>query len=426
MRGWSCWIVGAFLVALVPGCYGIRVSVHTPPRPAYKSIARPSLPADDLELSGLQRAAQASLSYLRRADDTASYTLANDVYTPDQIAHSVEHFARLVDETPPSRLQDRLARECHGYRPNQGAHFTAYYEPVLSGSRFPDGRYRYPLYKMPDGLTLVRLARFFPGDSRRFHGQVRDGELMPFLTRQQIDGERMLEKRGLELAWVDDPVALYFLHIQGSGRVHLPDGQVMRVNYAANNGYSYTSVGRYMLDHNLIQSGSSSSIRSYLQGNPDTRDQILFQNKRYIFFREVELDSDQGPIGSLGVPLIAGRSIAADSRYVPPGAVLYIKTQAPVVDSQGQIAGWNSMGRFVFHHDSGAAIKGPGRADIYWGEGDRAGSAAGYMNRRGDMIVLMCGVEPLRHAKGSDSAAFSRVALPQVVETLASAARSGL
>jgi membrane-bound lytic murein transglycosylase A len=181
-----------------------------------------------------------------------------------------------------------------------------------------------------------------------------------------------------------------------------------------------------MLDRNLIQSGSTSSIRSYLQSNPDTRDQILFQNKRYIFFREVALDSSEGPIGSLGVPLVAGRSIAADSRYVPPGAVLYIKTQAPVVDTEGKVAGWNSLGRFVFHHDSGAAIKGPGRADIYWGEGDRAGSAAGYMNRRGDMIVLMCGVEPLRHANGTSSSAFSRIPFPQVAETLASAAPSEL
>jgi membrane-bound lytic murein transglycosylase A len=411
-----------------PGSRVLRNSYFRthPPKTCHRAIARPAIPADDLDLSGLRQAAQASLKYFGRTDESGSYTLANDVYTPEQVARSVTHFAKIVDETTPSRLKDRLARECRGYRPNQGAHFTAYYEPVLQASRVPDERFRYPLYRVPDGLTLVRLARFYPGDSRRFHGQVRDGELLPFLTRQQIDGDHMLEKRGLELAWVDDPIALFFLHIQGSGRLHLPDGQVMRVNYAANNGYSYTSVGRYMLDRNLIQSGSTSSIRSYLQSNPDTRDQILFQNKRYIFFREVALDSSEGPIGSLGVPLVAGRSIAADSRYVPPGAVLYIKTQAPVVDTEGKVAGWNSLGRFVFHHDSGAAIKGPGRADIYWGEGDRAGSAAGYMNRRGDMIVLMCGVEPLRHANGTSSSAFSRIPFPQVAETLASAAPSEL
>jgi len=421
MRGRKGRLAAALLAVLVPGCYGVRVSIHTPPRPPYQVLARPSLYADDLDIAGLRQGAQASRRYFASAKHLDGYTLGGDEYSPEQIAASVDYFMQMVEETPPSRLGQRMARECRGYRPNTGGKFTAYYEPVLYASRKPDARFKYPLYQKPDGLTLVRLARFFPGDTRNFHGQLRDGELMPFLTREQIDGQRRLAGRGLELAWVDDPVALYFLHIQGSGRLKLTDGKVMRVNYAASNGLPYTSVGRYMLDNNIIRQGSAGAIRSYLSANPDQRNELLFKNRRYIFFREVELAENEGPIGSLGVPLVAGRSIAADRRYVPPGAVVYVKTDAPVVDTRGGLVGWNKMARFTFSHDSGAAIRGPGRADIYWGQGELAGAAAGYMNRPGDMVVLMCGVTPSAStAKSGPGREFTRVDWPKVVQTVAS------
>jgi len=428
MRCWRRSLAVALLLPLVGGCQGYRVSFHTPPRPPYKALARPTVYADDLDVAGLRKAADASMEYFATGGKRRSYTLGSDTFSPTQVARSVERFMQMVEETPPGKLQGRLARECRGYKPSKGGRFTAYYEPVLRANDRPTSRYRYPLYEKPDGLTLVRLARFFPGDGRQIHGRLHGGELLPFLTRTQIDGRQMLEGRGLELAWVDDPVALYFLHIQGSGRLRLPDGDIMRVNFAASNGLPYTSIGRYMLDNDIIRSGSSGAIRAYLKANPDTRNDILFKNSRYIFFREVDLADDEGPIGSLGVPLVAGRSIATDRRYVPPGAVMYIKTDAPVIDTRGDLVGWNEIGRFAFSHDSGAAIKGPGRADIYWGEGEYAGAAAGYMNQPGDMVVLMCGVDPMPRAaeKRPAGGAFERVAWPQVTARVATAAGSGL
>ncbi|MEE8312301.1 MAG: MltA domain-containing protein, partial [Candidatus Binatia bacterium] len=213
-----------------------------------------------------------------------------------------------------------------------------------------------------------------------------------------------------------------------SGRLHLDNGDVLRVNYAASNGLPYTSVGRYLLDRKMITSGSSDSIQDFLRGNPTVRNDVMFRNRRYIFFREVKLKDNEGPIGSLGVPLIAGRSVAADQRYVPAGAVMYIKTDAPVVGVGGQLVGWNKIARFAFNHDSGAAIKGPGRADIYWGQGSAAGAAAGYMHNPGDMVVLMCGVEPTRQAKAAPSTSepFERVSWPEVARVLASSGGSGL
>jgi membrane-bound lytic murein transglycosylase A len=215
---------------------------------------------------------------------------------------------------------------------------------------------------------------------------------------------------------VDDPVELFFLHIQGSGRLDLVDGGELRVNFAGSNGLPYTSIARYMIDNQVVSSGSNATIREFLSRNPDLRDQILFRNRRYIFFRAVELDPNDGPVGSLGQPLIAGRSLATDQRYVPPGALMYIKTRRPVVDSAGNLTGWENIGRFAFSHDTGAAIKGPGRGDIFWGAGQRAGSTAGHINERGDMIILVCGVEPLPGGRPTNAgAAYTRVPWDGVV-----------
>jgi membrane-bound lytic murein transglycosylase A len=428
MRGWTR-IAAALACALLSGCYGIQVSFERPARPPFRELSRPALPADDLDLPGLRRAARASQTYFQRSSSSKTRVLGDDVYTSEQVARSVERFMELVENTPPGQLGTRLARDCRAYAPRDGGLFTAYYEPILQASRERTPRFRYPLYAKPDGLTLVKLARFFPGDSRQFHGQLKGGELLPYLTREQIDGRRMLAGRGLELAWLDDPVSVFFLHIQGSGRLHLDDGDVLRVNYSASNGLPYTSIGRYLLNEKMIRSGSSDSIQAFLRGNPSSRDDIMFRNRRYIFFREVDLGDDEGPIGSLGVPLVAGRSVAADQRYVPPGAVMFIKTDAPVVGTDGQLAGWNKIARFAFNHDSGAAIKGPGRADIYWGEGAAAGAAAGYMHNPGDMIVLMCGVQPQPAGDVSGrtaSAPFQRVAWPEFARVLATTASSGL
>ena len=403
LRGWRRGLAASVTFVCVAGCYGIRVSSHTPSTPEYKPISRPAVAADDLGLPGLRRAALASRRYYSRPAAGSSYHLGEDTYTSAQIARSIEYFLQIVEETPPRALNNRLARECRGYTPTRGgARFTAYYEPVLEARTQPDARFRYPIYRKPEGGL----------------------EPLRSLSRDQIDRRQMLAGRGLELAWVDDPVGLYFLHVQGSGRLRLPGGHLMRVNFASSNGRPYVSVGRYLLDNGYISAGSVEAIRAYLDANPETRDEILSTNGRYIFFRQVDLADNEGPIGSLGVPLIAGRSIAADQRFVPPGAVVYIKTRAPVVDTRGKLVGWNRLARFAFNHDSGAAIKGPGRADIYWGEGTRAGMAAGFVNNPGDMIVLVCGVEP-RTVASRGSNGLARVSWPEVERVLAAVSDLG-
>jgi len=284
----------------------VRVTLHAPPSPPYRQLARLSIAGDDLDLAGLKRGAQASERYFDVASKpNAVYTLGSDHYTFAQLSQSVDRFLDIVSHTPASGVQRRLARNCTAYSPRRGSYenrFTAYYEPVLHASLHRTSRYRYPIYQQPDDLTLVRLMNFFPHDRRRLYGWRRGRQLLPYLTRSQIDGKGLLRDQGLELAWVDDPVALYFLHVQGSGRLILDDGRVLRVNFAASNGMPYTSVGRYMIDSGLIaqNQGSAGAMRAFLHANPEQRDAILFRNQRYIFFRTVDLKAGEGPVGSLG------------------------------------------------------------------------------------------------------------------------------
>lgn len=397
--------LGAVLsMLLASGCYGIRVSVTGPPRAAYKTVERPSLAGDDLGLAGLRAAAEASKRYYASLTSPAYFNLDRDTYSAEQLAHGMDYFLGMLDQTSGRRLDQRIERECRSYRSRgDDAHFTAYFEPVLRAKREPDERFRYPLYRRPDDLTLVQLGRFFPQDSRQIFGLVRAGELLPYLTREEIDGKGLLRGRGLELAWVENPVDLFFLHIQGSGRLALLDGGELRVNFAGSNGLPYTSVARFMIDNHIVDSGSNTAIRAYLEQNPNARDSILHRNRRYVFFREVELSPEQGPVGSLGQPLVPGRSLATDQRYVPPGALLYVKTRRPLVDATGTVVGWEKIRRFAFSHDTGSAIKGPARADIFWGVGEAAGHTAGHINERGDLVVLVCGVEPLPRARGRNN-----------------------
>jgi membrane-bound lytic murein transglycosylase A len=404
-------LVCALVLAGAPGCYGIRVSVTAPPRQAYKIAARPPLAGDDLSLEGLRAGAEASKRYYASLGQKAYFSLDRDTYSSEQLSRSMDSFLRILNETPAHQLDRRIARECRTYRPRRGeAHFTAYFEPVLRAKLQPDDRYRYPIYAKPDDLTLVELGRFFPGDDRTINGIVRHGELFPYLTREEIDGKGLLRGRGLELAWVDDPVELFFLHVQGSGRLDLVEGGQLRVNYAGSNGLPYKSVARFMIDNGIVDAGSNAAIRDFLSHNPVQRDPILYRNPRYVFFRSVQLQHHDGPIGSLGQPLVAGRSLATDQRYVPPGVLMYIKTRRPVIDAFGQLAGWEKIGRFAFSHDTGAAIKGPGRGDIFWGAGERAGATAGYLNELGEMLLLICGVQPLPGGRPANAgAAYTRV-----------------
>jgi len=205
--------------------------------------------------------------------------------------------------------------------------------------------------------------------------------------RKQIDGDYALQDRDLEIAWLEDDLDRYFLHIQGSGYLRFADGTVQSVRFDGSNRLPYKSVGRQMIADGVISEnqGSMQGIKAYFRRHPEDIQRYLFQNRRYIFF---EL-TDRGPTGSAGVELVPGRSIATDKSIYPGGGLAFITAKKPVLDADNRIVGWQTFSRFVLDQDTGSAIRGPGRADLYFGVGDSAGAAAGHYYQRGRIVYLL-------------------------------------
>lgn len=263
--------------------------------------------------------------------------------------------------------------------------FTGYYEPLLKGALRSGGGYTVPLYALPPDLVTVNLGAFRPElRGERISGRVVQGELKPYDSRGEIDGGA-LEFRAPVIAWVDDPVDAFFLHIQGSGRVALADGEVLRVGYAGTNGHPYVSIGRYLIDNGILtpEEVSLPSIRSWLASRSDAGQSVMAQNPSYVFFRLLEED---GPLGSQGAVLTAGRSIAVDRRHIPLGVPVWLDIVAPNADP-AQPDG--PLRRLVIAQDTGGAITGPLRGDFFWGFGPDAGAIAGRMKHPGRLYLLL-------------------------------------
>ncbi len=235
--------------------------------------------------------------------------------------------------------------------------FTGYFEPELSGSLTPGGRYRYPLYRKP------------PEVSGRW------------LTRREIEETNALAGRGLEICWVDDPVELFFLQIQGSGRVRLPDGNVIRVGYGGANGHPYRSIGQELVRRGVFNQHQVSApvIQNWVRRNPYDGAELLRHNPSFVFFRRLRnVGAEKGPLGAMNRSITTLRSIAVDPRYTPLGAPVWIEKE-----------GRDPMNRLMVAQDTGSAIKGAQRADVFYGTGDSAGEMAGRVRDGGRMVMLL-------------------------------------
>jgi membrane-bound lytic murein transglycosylase A len=264
--------------------------------------------------------------------------------------------------------------------------FTGYYEPLLFGSRRFGGPYTVPIYRPPADLVRVDLGRFNPElAGYAIYGRVEGGQFVPYHSRADIE-TGALARRGLELLWVDDPVDKFFLQIQGSGQVQLDDGALIRVGYASQNGHPYRAIGRDLIEIGVLTRDEVSlpAIKAWLEAHPGDAPQIMARNRSYIFFEErPELGPDDGPLGAQGVSLTAGRSLAVDRRYIPLGVPVWLETTAPWPDGE------RPLRRLMVAQDTGGAIKGVVRGDVFWGAGARAESIAGLMKSRGRYAVLL-------------------------------------
>jgi membrane-bound lytic murein transglycosylase A len=258
---------------------------------------------------------------------------------------------------------------------------TGYYEPLLNGSRERKAPYLFPLYATPDDLLEIDLAAVEPQlKGLHLRGRLEGNKVVPYLTRAEIELPDSPLK-GKELFYTDDEVELFFLQIQGSGRLHLDTGEIVRVGYADQNGFPYKSIGRYLVELGelRLEQASMQGIKAWGRAHPDRLQELLNHNPSYVFFRESKSQTD-APLGALGIPLTPLRSIAIDARVIPLGSPVYLATTTP--DST------EPLNRLMLAQDTGGAIRGAVRADMFWGFGPEAGRQAGKMRQSGAMWVL--------------------------------------
>jgi len=259
---------------------------------------------------------------------------------------------------------------------------TGYYEPLLRGSRTRAIGFEQPVRGVPDDLLTVDLSAVFPElKDKRVRGRLVGNKVVPYWSRGEI-AARGDKLPAPTLLYVDDAVELFFLQVQGSGRVKLADGTMTRLNYADQNGYPYQSIGRVLVDRGelKLEEASMQGIQAWARANPGRLDELLNNNPSYVFFREAP-NSKDGPVGALGVPLTNERSIAVDPRSVPLGAPVFLATTRP---NSGK-----PLNRLMLAQDTGSAIKGAVRADFFWGFGKEAGEQAGRMKQAGRMWLLL-------------------------------------
>lgn len=387
------WAV-LFFIAFMAGCAGVApIARLTQPMQLIEAGDYPDF-SDDLNLDGMANAIDRSLEYLDKVPPDRSLRFGSDQYPAAHIRLSLERFRDFILTDPsPSELQDFIRTAYRVYqsagRDDRGeVLFTGYYEPNLMGSRQPTALFAHPIYGKPKDLISIDLSLF----GERFAGEkiiarIEGDAVLPYFDREQISSGHLLAERAEALAWVADPVDVFFLQVQGSGKVYLEDGDVINIHYHTTNGRPYRSIGQLLIEEGKIsrEEMSMQKIRQYLHAHPEEIQRVFDYNPSYVFFK-VE---PQGPLGNINVKLTPGRSLALDYRLFPPAVLAFAETFKPEVSGAGEIAGWVSCRRFMLNQDTGGAIRGAGRADVFWGNGPYAEIAAGHMKHAGRLFFLV-------------------------------------
>lgn len=317
--------------------------------------------ADDLDFQGLDRALAQSCRYYDTVPDRL-FSLCGQNFSGRQLRHAYGLLQNRLQTSPPQDIAPWLAANFSLCRPAPLL-LTGYYTPILTGSLNRSAAHPFPLYGLP------------PRDELRT------------LSRAAIAADNALDDQAI--AYVADPVDLFFLHVQGSGILTLPDNSRRLVAYAGSNGRPYTSIGKVLIEAGKLRRDevSLATIKAYLQRHPEQQQEIFNHNERFIYFRLNDpADPEVLPAGSLGLPLTPGRSVALDNHHYPPGVLGIVTGLLPRASGEGSRRAFR---RLVTHHDSGAAITGPHRLDLYLGSGAEAGEVAGQMNDQGSLMILI-------------------------------------
>jgi len=388
-------LAGRFLTAVVcafvSSCEYLPESLSRVPAPpraephlvALSAVDCRSLLTDDAPLSSLQQAVARSIDYTEKLPPERTLTVLDGHVTAGELTAML----RDLNAADSAALTAQMCDHFHLYRAElpQGLLVTGYYQPELAARRTRNDRFRYPLYRTPNDLVETDLTPFCPACSGRVvQGRVKDGQFVPYYSRAEIDAGALVG-RGYEIAWVDDPIEAFFLHVQGSALLHFDDGVQMQISYAGSNGRPYTSLGRVLVEQGKMerQAVSLQTLKDYLRTHAGEQEQLMETNQRYIFFRPVIT----GAIGSIGVPLTAGRSVAADASVYPRGGLAFLNVRP----REGQ-QGTNServLSRLVLIQDAGTAIAGSGRLDVFFGTGATAEAIAGDLRNPGELYLLL-------------------------------------
>ena len=279
---------------------------------------------------------------------------------------------------------------------------TGYYEPVMLGSRTPQGEFQTPIYKRPPDLVNLVDETQRSAVGTLSHARKTKKGVEPYATRAAIE-QGALKNKNLELVYFADPVDVFFMQIQGSGRVKLTDGSVIRVHYDGKNGHRYSSIGRYLIEKGLLAADkiSMGALKQWLKADPERGKKVMWQNASYVFFRELTGAEAKGPLGAMNATLTPGRSLAVDPGHHPLGLPIYVC--AAGMKHVNKATG--AFNRLMVAQDVGSAIKGPERGDIYFGSGDAAGRLAGVTKHPGKFIVLLPNETPARAEAAPDKAA---------------------
>lgn len=360
---------------------------------------------DQLGKKSLLKAAGKSAAYLEKLrSDKKFYRVGDREIAPGELLATVIEISSAVRAArDDAELNERLRESFDLYQSagSDGAGrvtFSSYYQPVLPASLRKTDRHRYPIYRKPRDMVDADLGLFNP----RWTGETllgridKEGRLVPYFNRRDIDVRKVLAGKKLELAWLANEFDRLDLHIQGSGLLRFPDGRTLLAKFAATNALPYKSVGSVVLGSGALSRAelSHQRLRQYLTEHPEGEGWLIAQNPRYTFFQLAELPKDREPFGTIQESLTAGRSIAVDPKVIALGTVAYFETTMPQADREGRLLGLFPTSRFALCQDTGGAILGPGRVDIYVGHGPQAKTSAVHQWADGKLYILLKKIPP--------------------------------
>ncbi len=390
-----CFFVS--LICFFCGCFpGVREDITK--FSSLKKLKLKDYPVfdDNFNFKGLNTSIDNSLAYFKRVPFQRKYQYGKEIYNAAHLIASLETFRDFLQEEQSVKalnkfIESKFTVYAAAGNEEEQTLFTGYFEPTYEGSLKQSDVYKYPLYSIPDDLLEIDLSLF----SDKYEGHKRlvariDGSkktIAPYYSRAQINSMEDFKVKSKPLVWLKSRVDRFFLEIQGSGRVALDSKEELRLHYAKSNGNAYQSIGRYLIRKNEIlkEDMSMQAIRKWLELNPDRMDEVLHHNESFVFFQT----EDGGPYGSLGVEVTPLRSIATDSGLFPKGALCFMQSRLPDSEKINSLKEWEKVSFFVLNQDTGGAIKGPARADLFCGNGDYATYTAGHMNQYGKLFFLV-------------------------------------